>query len=442
MKPQLLYLTEWVAVCILFIPYPGRGQNISSYPANKLIHTKDTMICAGSPVPLHTVPMLSFIWQPTAYLNDPASADPVADPPVTTRYILTAMAPTDNLIRNGDFSSGNTGFYSDYAYTRVHNGEGEYFVGPSAYAWSSKVFPFCSVNTDSNNNMLMLNGSKTANMKVWSQRVSVLPNGIYAFSFRAQSITNGNPAALQLSINGIPLGTPFQLNPASCIWRQFDTTWDSGSDTTALLSLVDTNTIASSNDFALDDMSFMLIGPFKDSITISANPNPLIQVEKSHDIDCTTPVTELYATGAVYYTWTPVKGLDDAASAHPSVSIDSTTTYIVKGEDSTGCAAYSQITVKVSTQGKPEFVLPNAFTPNGDGHNDCFGVRNWGDVDVEEFSIFNREGQLLFTTRSRAGCWDGTFKGSPQPPGVYIYVIRAKSFCCPILRTGTVILVR
>jgi len=441
MKPQLLYLTEWAAVCVLSFPHAGRGQIIASSAANKLILTSDTSICAGRPVPLHTIPVQRFYWQPETYLDDPASANPLASPPVTTTYILTAIIDTGNLIRNGDFSSGNTGFFSGYAYTRAHRGDGDYFVGPSAYAWEPLVFTPCAAYVNSSNNMMMVNGSTKKNTTVWSQRVSVLTHGIYTFSFRMQSITSGNPAALQLSVNGIPVGNPFQSYPNSCIWRQFSATWNSGSDTTALIRLVDTNTIKSSNDFALDDISFRP-EPFKDSVTIWVIPNPVVEVKKLHDIDCSTPMTELYVTGAAYYSWEPVTGLDNPTSDHPSVSIDSTTTYTVRGEDSIGCYAYGRITVNVSSLGPPAFVLPNAFTPNGDGRNDCFGLRSLGEIELEEFSIFNREGQRLFTTRDRSSCWDGTFRGNPQPAGAYIYLIRAKTFCSPLLRTGTILLLR
>jgi gliding motility-associated-like protein len=114
----------------------------------------------------------------------------------------------------------------------------------------------------------------------------------------------------------------------------------------------------------------------------------------------------------------------------------------VQGTDQNGCHGYDSITVNVTTAGKATFEVPNAFTPNGDGLNDCFGIRRWGNVSVEEFSIYNRWGELIFTTRNPSQCWDGSYKGQPQETGGYPYIIKAKTFCGEITRKGVVMLIR
>jgi len=86
--------------------------------------------------------------------------------------------------------------------------------------------------------------------------------------------------------------------------------------------------------------------------------------------------------------------------------------------------------------------MPNAFTPNGDTHNDCFGIPKWGTVELKEFSVYNRWGEKIFTTKNVADCCDGTYKGKLQDPGGYIYVVKAKSFCGEIFRKGVVMLIR
>ena len=69
-------------------------------------------------------------------------------------------------------------------------------------------------------------------------------------------------------------------------------------------------------------------------------------------------------------------------------------------------------------------LIPNAFTPNGDGKNDLFKIDNFTDQELLEFKIFNRWGTILFTTEDPSIGWDGTYKGKKQPFGVYGYVIR------------------
>jgi gliding motility-associated-like protein len=183
----------------------------------------------------------------------------------------------------------------------------------------------------------------------------------------------------------------------------------------------------------------------KDSASQNVLVNPLPNVNAGPDlITCLGFPVKLNVTGASSYVWSPSLGLDDATKQNPVATLDTTTTFVVQGtNDSTGCIASDTIVVNVNTKGILSFQVPNAFTPNGDGRNDCFGIRNWGgDIMVEEFKIYNRWGQLLFSTKNSADCWDGTFKGAKQDPGGYPYIIKATSPCGNIIRTGVVLLIR
>lgn len=68
--------------------------------------------------------------------------------------------------------------------------------------------------------------------------------------------------------------------------------------------------------------------------------------------------------------------------------------------------------------------IPNAFTPNNDGRNDVFRILYKGDVELKEFSIYNRYGQQVFTTNSVNVGWDGKFNGRDEDLGVYYYLIK------------------
>jgi gliding motility-associated-like protein len=177
-------------------------------------------------------------------------------------------------------------------------------------------------------------------------------------------------------------------------------------------------------------------------VTVTVHPDPVVVANKLNDIDCNTPTAQLMAKGAVSYQWAPASGLDNPQLMNPTASIDSSTTFLVQGTDQNGCFAFDSVTVKVTEQGKGSFVVPNAFTPNGDGLNDCFGIKRWGNVTIEEFSVFNRWGQRVFTTRNPSLCWDGTFNGQPQDSGGYPYIIKAKTFCGEVTRKGIVLLIR
>ena len=72
--------------------------------------------------------------------------------------------------------------------------------------------------------------------------------------------------------------------------------------------------------------------------------------------------------------------------------------------------------------------LPNAFTPNGDGVNDQFGViLKYCEVEILEFSVYSRWGELMFQAVRPTDRWDGTtMNGTEAPSDIYVYVTRYK----------------
>ena len=150
---------------------------------------------------------------------------------------------------------------------------------------------------------------------------------------------------------------------------------------------------------------------------------------------------QLFATGATYYLWSPSRGLNKTDIPNPVAHLDEDITYVVKVTTLEGCFAYDTVKVRVFKTA-PDIFVPNAFTPNGDGKNDCFGVRKWGNVTILEFSVFNRWGQKIFSTKNANDCWDGTFKGIKQDPGGYVYMIKGKTVCGEVSLKGVVMLIR
>lgn len=171
-------------------------------------------------------------------------------------------------------------------------------------------------------------------------------------------------------------------------------------------------------------------------------PLPVIAASKSNDINCTQPVAKLRATGGSSYTWLPAESLDNASIGDPVAHPDTTTTYIVSGTNEFGCTSSASLIVNVQKTGVPVFVVPNAFTPNNDGKNDCFGIQHWGHADIKEFLIYNRWGKVIFQTSDPSHCWDGTWKSQPQDGGGYIYIIRANTLCGEVIRKGMFTLIR
>jgi gliding motility-associated-like protein len=92
---------------------------------------------------------------------------------------------------------------------------------------------------------------------------------------------------------------------------------------------------------------------------------------------------------------------------------------------------------------KPAIYVPGAFTPDGNGVNDVLKVLVFGIKEVHYFSVYNRYGELVFTTKDPAMGWDGTFKGSRQNTGGFTWMVEAVDFSGNILRQkGTTTLIR
>jgi gliding motility-associated-like protein len=93
--------------------------------------------------------------------------------------------------------------------------------------------------------------------------------------------------------------------------------------------------------------------------------------------------------------------------------------YSVSAYDSKGNEGLESVMVCIDSCNFYE--IPNVFTPNGDDINDLLVAKASGLVEKVEFSLFNRNGLLLFKTEDPRLNWDGTYKGKIVSPGVYFY---------------------
>jgi gliding motility-associated-like protein len=176
---------------------------------------------------------------------------------------------------------------------------------------------------------------------------------------------------------------------------------------------------------------------------VAVRPLPVTSVIKSNDIDCTLGQATLHASGGYKYLWDPLPYISDPQSADPVVRPVTPTLYRVRIYGRNGCWARDSIAVGTDfTTEMSKYPVPSAFTPNNDGHNDCFGLKYWGRITALEMEVFDRWGQRVFFSNTIDGCWDGSYKGIPQPPGAYIYQIRAATPCGMAYRKGVVNLIR
>lgn len=130
----------------------------------------------------------------------------------------------------------------------------------------------------------------------------------------------------------------------------------------------------------------------------------------------------LLATGGFLYTWTPSATLSNPNVVNPMASPKEPTLYYVYGIGENGCRKIDSVLVDIDYSSN--LFVPTAFTPNGDGKNDVFRVSNITFQRLQEFRVYNRWGQELFSTTDIKKGWDGSFKGQPQDMGIYQYIIK------------------
>lgn len=141
------------------------------------------------------------------------------------------------------------------------------------------------------------------------------------------------------------------------------------------------------------------------------------------------------------YNWSPSFGLNNPFIKDPLSIINRDVTYIVTARNAAGCEATDDIKIRVF-QG-PEIYVPNAFTPNGDGLNDVFRPTCAGIRELKYFSVFNRYGQMVFTTTKVGEGWNGIFKGEKQNAGGFTWIAEAIDYKGnTITRKGIAVLIR
>jgi hypothetical protein len=170
--------------------------------------------------------------------------------------------PVSNLVVNGEFTAGNSGFTSGYTYCATSNcqfPEGRYSIGPTATFYHSNFVG--TDHTSGSGNFMVVNGAGVLNTIIWQQTITVKPNVTYNFSAWVSSVAAGNAAALQFQINGVTIGSVFNAPPTINDWQNFYVSWFSGASTSAVITILNQNTSLSGNDFGLDDISFLEVCP-------------------------------------------------------------------------------------------------------------------------------------------------------------------------------------
>jgi len=174
------------------------------------------------------------------------------------------------------------------------------------------------------------------------------------------------------------------------------------------------------------------------SITMNIFPLPFVNgggnktIVKGSSIALTATATGDIAD----ITWSPFTGLDNNKILNPKANPLSTTLYTITVQTAEGCTATDSVKVTVFDG----ISIPNTFTPNGDGVNDKWDIKNLIDYQNCEVRIFDRYGSEVYNSKGYYNAWDGTINGKRLPVGTYYYLINLNNGTRPL--SGFVALIR
>jgi gliding motility-associated-like protein len=140
----------------------------------------------------------------------------------------------------------------------------------------------------------------------------------------------------------------------------------------------------------------------------------------------------------VSWSWSPATGINTLQSLNPVVSPPQTSTYRLQVTSPHGCGTSTDdVVVKVFDK----ILIPNAFSPNGDGINDTWYIEPLYMFEQSMTEVYNRYGQMVFRSKGYNQPWNGTRNGTNLPAGTYYYVIDLRVNREPKL-TGSVTILR
>lgn len=230
-------------------------------------------------------------------------------------------------------------------------------------------------------------------------------------------------------------GNSVQLNAgggASYLW----------SPVTGLSSAISNNPIASpsqttnyqvvvSNGLNCSDTAFSLVTVQN---TASANAGP----DKVTIGGIPVQLNGLAGGNNISFSWSPVTYLDNISSLNPVLTAPPGE-YTYELTVSSSCGTATDF-VKVVVY--KDLFIPTAFTPNNDGRNDTWLIAALTAYKEFNILVYNRYGQLVYSTNKSDKGWDGRFKGELQPGGIYVYTIKTGSGNNERTYKGTITLIR
>jgi gliding motility-associated-like protein len=392
----------------------------------------DATICAGtatSSVQLQGSGGGTYVWQPSADLNSSTLSNPTATPSATTVYTLivsngvgctSSDVVTVNVTPPPPLQLSNTTVGICKGSTATITA-----VGAASYTWAPNI------------NI----SSTVANV------VTVNPNATLTYTITATS-SGGctSTATVLVQVNELPAISISAID-SICIGDSLLVTI-SGADILLFVPAIGAVPIAAGQILVtpLATTTYTVTGSSAIGCTNTAthtvhvNQIPVVTLSKSNDINCQNNNATITASNdRLVYTWQPSPVSSSTQGHQIIVSPSATTVYTATVVDGK-CMSTATINLLVTSKPLVQYDVPNAFSPNDDGVNDCLKVRLVnGMYNSYSFRVFNRWGQCVFESQDPLQCWYGEHKGQiPENVDTYYYLLQIEDGCRPIKASGTI----
>ncbi|GGH65012.1 T9SS type B sorting domain-containing protein [Phaeocystidibacter marisrubri] len=317
-----------------------------SAQCNVSANTDTASACVGDTVYLSASGASSYDWSGSSSLSCSSCATPyviVGNTPDT--IILKGTSASNVPAVNGDFTSGNTGFTSQYVYnaTSIWN-EGTYAVGTNPNSVHPNFGTWGDHTTGSGNYMLV-NGSTSGNRILWQQNVAFPANTTVTMTWWMLTFVTP-PGSLILRVNGQNIGAQISTPNSAGVWSRAQFSFTTPNATgNSNIQIITVSSLVAGNDFGLDDISFFYNCESYDTVYVVPNSKAYIQTQLNTDTEgcdelCAnwTNLSSLDSTQATYW-WDYGDGSPIDTAFTGSHCYTSPGEYFVKlfAESNTGC---------------------------------------------------------------------------------------------------------
>ncbi|PZR26210.1 MAG: hypothetical protein DI535_15335 [Citrobacter freundii] len=381
---------------------------------------KDTLICVNDVLPLQAGGTGIFTWSPGSFISATNISNPIVSPPVTTMYYVDLN--TDGcfnrdsvLVRVVDHVSlqpmnDTTICSGDTIRLRVVSNGLRYAWTPAAQLIDPAVQnPQAITPFNTNYQVTATIGGCSANTGIF---IRTVPYPVVHAG--ADTVICYNSLA---TLHGSTDGNAWSWSPSNYLSNatMLETAANPPRTTAFVLSSTE-NTKGCPK-------------PSRDTVIVTVLPK-IIPFAGNDTIITTGQPLQLQATGGESYVWSPGYSLSAVNIANPVAVINEAADFVrykVNVFNSAGCVDSAFISVKVFAT-LPTVFVPTAFTPNNDGKNDLLIPVIAGMRRMEYFNIYNRWGQLVFSSSTGRRGWDGRINGQLQNTNTYVWMVKAVDY--------------